>query len=81
MTEQWPVLPVIGVVFVAEAFSDVLQIGYFKLTHGKRILRKAPLHHHFEMIGWSEVQVVMRFWLVGIAGAMIGVALALKVFS
>lgn len=80
MTEQWLVLPVIGIVFVAEAFSDLLQIGYFKLTHGKRILRKAPLHHHFEMIGWSEVQVVMRFWLVGISGAMIGVALALKVF-
>ena len=79
MTEQWLILPIIGIVFVAEAFSDVLQIGYFKLTHGNRILRKAPLHHHFEMMGWSEVQVVMRFWLVGIAGAMIGVALALKV--
>ncbi len=80
MTEQWVVLPVVGIVFVAEALSDVLQIGYFKTSHGKRILRKAPLHHHFEMIGWSEVQVVMRFWLTGIAGAMLGVALALKVF-
>jgi phospho-N-acetylmuramoyl-pentapeptide-transferase len=79
MTEQWVVLPVVGVVFVAEALSDVLQIGYFKISHGRRILRKAPLHHHFEMIGWSEVQVVMRFWLAGIAGAMLGVALALKV--
>jgi phospho-N-acetylmuramoyl-pentapeptide-transferase len=79
MTEQWIVLPVIGIVFVAEALSDVLQIVYFKLTHGRRIFRKAPLHHHFAIIGWSEVQVVMRFWLVGIAGAMVGVALALKV--
>ncbi len=81
MTEQWLVLPIVGIVFVAEAFSDVLQISYFKLSHGKRVLRKAPLHHHFEMIGWSEVQVVMRFWLAGIAGAMLGVALALKVTS
>lgn len=79
MTEQWIVLPIVGIVFVVEAFSDVLQIVYFKATHGRRILRKAPLHHHFEMSGWSEVQVVMRFWLAGIAGAMIGVALALKV--
>ncbi|HLZ68829.1 MAG TPA: phospho-N-acetylmuramoyl-pentapeptide-transferase [Dehalococcoidia bacterium] len=79
MTEQWLVLPIIGVVFVVEAASDVLQIGYFKYSHGKRILRKAPLHHHFEMGGWSEVQVVIRFWLAGIAGAMIGVALAIKV--
>lgn len=79
MTEQWVVLPIVGIVFVVEAFSDVLQIVYFKATHGGRILRKAPLHHHFEMAGWSEVQVVMRFWLAGIAGAMIGVALALKV--
>ena len=80
MTEQWFVLPVVGIVFVAEAFSDVLQIAYYKYTHGRRILRKAPLHHHFEMGGWSEVQVVMRFWLAGIAGAMVGVALALKVY-
>jgi phospho-N-acetylmuramoyl-pentapeptide-transferase len=79
MTEQWVVLPIIGLVFVAEGLSDVLQIVYFKATHGRRILRKAPLHHHFVIIGWSEVQVVMRFWLVGIAGAMVGVALALKV--
>lgn len=78
MTEQWVVLPVIGIVFVAEGLSDVVQIAYFKLTHGRRIFRKAPLHHHFAIIGWSEVQVVMRFWLVGIAGAMVGVALALK---
>jgi len=79
MTEQWLVLPIVGIVFVAEALSDVLQIGYFRASHGKRILRKAPLHHHFELTGWSEVQVVMRFWLAGISGAMIGVALAIKV--
>jgi phospho-N-acetylmuramoyl-pentapeptide-transferase len=80
MTEQWLILPVVGIVFVLEALSDVLQIGWFRISHGRRIFRKAPLHHHFELIGWSEVQVVMRLWLAGIAGAMLGVALALKVY-
>jgi phospho-N-acetylmuramoyl-pentapeptide-transferase len=79
MTEQWLVLPLIGIVFAAEALSDVIQIGYFKYSHGKRVFKKAPVHFHFELMGWSEVQVVMRFWFVGICGAMVGVALALKV--
>jgi phospho-N-acetylmuramoyl-pentapeptide-transferase len=77
MTGQWLLLPIVGVVFVAETLSDILQVGYFKLTHGKRILKMAPLHHHFELLGWSEVQVVQRFWLVAILAAMLGVALAL----
>jgi phospho-N-acetylmuramoyl-pentapeptide-transferase len=79
MTGHWLLLPVIGIVFVAEAASDFLQISYFKLTHGKRIFKMAPLHHHFELLGWAETQVVGRLWLVGIAGAMIGIALALEV--
>ena len=77
MTGQWLLLPVVGAVFVAEALSDILQVGYFKLTKGKRIFKMAPLHHHFELLGWSEVQVVQRFWLVSILAAMLGVALAL----
>lgn len=79
MTGQWLVLPVIGVVFVAEALSNVIQIGYFKATGGKRFFRRAPIHHHFEEIGWAETQVVTRFWLIGFAAAMLGVALALAV--
>jgi phospho-N-acetylmuramoyl-pentapeptide-transferase len=79
MTGQWLLLPLIGVVFVLEALSNVLQIGYFKLTGGRRILRRAPLHHHLEESGWAETQVVTRAWLVGIAAAMLGVALALAV--
>jgi phospho-N-acetylmuramoyl-pentapeptide-transferase len=54
----------------------VLQVGYFKLTHGKRLFKMAPLHHHFELSGWSETQVVQRFWLIGLIAALIGVALA-----
>jgi phospho-N-acetylmuramoyl-pentapeptide-transferase len=78
MTEQWLVLPIVGVIFVANALSDVIQIAYFKLTHGKRVFRMAPLHNHFELLGWPETLVVTRFWLVGAAGAMLGIAAALK---
>jgi phospho-N-acetylmuramoyl-pentapeptide-transferase len=70
-------LPVVGFVFVAEAASVILQVGYFKLTGGKRLFKMSPLHHHFELIGWSEQQVTQRFWLVGILSAMLGIALAL----
>lgn len=57
-----PVLLVpVGIIYVVEAFSDILQVGYFKLTHGKRIFKMAPLHHHFEMCGWSERKIVLVF--------------------
>ena len=79
MTGHWLLLPVIGVVFVAEALSDVIQIAYFKTTGGRRLFRKTPLHHHLELLGWSEPQVVMRLYLFGMAGAMVGIALALSV--
>jgi phospho-N-acetylmuramoyl-pentapeptide-transferase len=81
MTGQWLLLPLIGIVFVVEGASAYLQIGYFKLTGGKRIFRMAPLHHHFEEVGWSEIQVVQRFWIVGAIGAMAGVALAAEVWT
>jgi len=77
MTGQWLLLPIVGIVFVAETSSDILQVGYFRLTKGKRIFKMTPLHHHFELIGWSEVHVVQRFWLVGVLAAMLGIALAL----
>lgn len=77
MTGQWLLLPVVGLVFVADVVSVILQVAYFKLTGGKRIFKMAPLHHHFELLGWSEVQVVQRFWLVGILAGMLGIALAL----
>jgi phospho-N-acetylmuramoyl-pentapeptide-transferase len=82
MTGQWLLLPIIGLVFVAETLSDILQVGYFKWTkrltgQGKRIFRMAPLHHHFELMGWSETQVVQRFFLVSMMAGMLGVGLAL----
>ncbi len=55
------ILILVGVIYIAETMSDILQVAYFKATHGKRIFRMAPLHHHFEMGGWSEVKVVAVF--------------------
>jgi len=76
MTAQWAILPVIAIIPVAETASVILQVLYFKWTKGKRLFKMAPLHHHFELHGWSETQVVQRFWLIGLIAAMIGVALA-----
>jgi phospho-N-acetylmuramoyl-pentapeptide-transferase len=64
-------LPIIGGVFVAESLSVILQVWYFKRTGGKRIFRMAPLHHHFELKGWSEPQVVVRFWIVAVLLALL----------
>ena len=76
MTGQWLLLPVVAIIPVSEALSVVIQILYFKATKGKRFFRMAPLHYHFELGGWSETQVVQRFWLVSLLFAMLGVALA-----
>ena len=67
-------LLVIGGVFVMELGSVILQVGYFKYTGGKRLLRCAPIHHHFHLAGWSEPQVVVRFWLIAVAFAAIALA-------
>ena len=78
MTQQWAVLPLIGVIFVANAAADIIQVTYFKLTHGRRIFKMAPLHNHFELLGWPETRIVTRFWVAGVAGALLGIAAALK---
>lgn len=57
----------VGIIYIVETLSDILQVGYFKLTHGKRIFKMAPLHHHFEMCGWSEVKIVTVFTAVSAA--------------
>jgi phospho-N-acetylmuramoyl-pentapeptide-transferase len=82
MTGQWLLLPIIAVVPVAETVSVMLQVAYFKYTRrrcgeGKRLFKMSPLHNHFVLLGWSEPQIVQRFWLVGIAFAMLGIGLAL----
>ncbi|HAF48101.1 MAG TPA: phospho-N-acetylmuramoyl-pentapeptide-transferase [Anaerolineaceae bacterium] len=77
MTGQWLIIPLLAVIPVSEALSVVIQVLYFKATGGKRFFRMAPLHHHFELIGWSETQVVQRFWLVSLVFTMLGMALVL----
>ncbi len=82
MTGQWLLLPVVGFVFVAEAGSVILQVASAKFSRkylGRDIrpFKMTPLHHHFELLGWSEVQVKERFWLIGVLSGMLGVALAL----
>lgn len=76
MTGQWILLPLIAIIPVSEGLSDIIQIVYFRITHGKRVFKMAPLHYHFELLGWSETQVVQRFWLVGLLFAMLGIAIA-----
>ena len=76
-------LLLVGGVFVAETLSVMLQVGWFRHTarkygEGRRLFRMAPIHHHFEKLGWPETQVVTRFWLLGIMCAMVGLS-ALKI--
>ena len=66
---------VLGGLYVMEAMSDVIQVGYFKMTH-KRVFKMAPIHHHFELKGWTETKVVVRFWMI----ELIFVLLALTIF-
>jgi phospho-N-acetylmuramoyl-pentapeptide-transferase len=77
MTGQWLLLPLILVIPVSEVISVILQIVYFRITKGKRLFKMAPLHHHFELLGWSETQVVQRFWVINLLFAMLGIAVAL----
>lgn len=64
LTRTELLLIILGGLFLVETLSVMLQVGYFKLTKGKRIFRMAPLHHHFEMLGWEQVTVVIRFWII-----------------
>lgn len=75
ITGQILVLPLIGLIFVVETMSDIIQIGYFKMSGGKRVFKMAPLHHHFELSGWDEEKITLRFWIVGILAGLLGVTL------
>jgi phospho-N-acetylmuramoyl-pentapeptide-transferase len=75
LTDTVALLPIIGIVFVAEAGSVILQITSKKLRNGKKIFRVSPIHHHFEAIGWPEAKVTMRFWVIGQVAAVVGLML------
>jgi len=76
MTGHWILLPLIAVIPFAVVMSVVMQVIYFRITGGRRLFKMSPIHHHFELSGWSETQIVQRFWLIGLLFVMIGVALA-----
>ncbi|MGI6541968.1 MAG: phospho-N-acetylmuramoyl-pentapeptide-transferase [Limnochordia bacterium] len=72
LTKTQLLLYIVGGLFVIEALSVILQVAYFRVTHGKRIFRMSPLHHHFELSGWSETKVTVRFWLIAMLFGLIG---------
>jgi phospho-N-acetylmuramoyl-pentapeptide-transferase len=75
LTDTIFLLPVIGLVFVIEAGSVVLQVASKKLRNGKKIFLSSPIHHHFEAVGWPETKITMRFWVVGQVAAIMGIVL------
>ena len=77
LTEAVAVLPIIGFILVIEVLGNVIQFGSKKLRHGKKVFRIAPIHHHFEAIGWPSYKVVMRFWIISTVMATLGVAIHL----
>jgi phospho-N-acetylmuramoyl-pentapeptide-transferase len=74
MVRQELVLLIMGGLFVIETVSVILQVGYFKYTKGKRLFRMAPIHHHFELKGWSEPKVIVRFWIITVVFVLCGLA-------
>ena len=74
VVRQELVLLIMGGLFVIETMSVILQVGYFKYTKGKRLFRMAPLHHHFELKGWSEPKVIVRFWIITVVFVLCGLA-------
>ena len=74
IVRQELVLAIMGGIFVVETLSVMIQTTYFKWTHGKRVFLMAPIHHHFELKGWSETQVVTRFWIITMILVLIGLS-------
>lgn len=75
LTDTVLLLPIIGIVFVAEAGSVILQVASKKLRNGKKIFKVSPIHHHFEASGWPETKVTMRFWVIGQVAAVVGLTM------
>ena len=73
LTKQELLLPLVAGLFVIEALSVVIQVASFKLT-GKRVFRMAPIHHHFELLGWAETKVTMRFWIIALLFALMSLS-------
>jgi phospho-N-acetylmuramoyl-pentapeptide-transferase len=77
VTKEEILLGIVGGLFVVEALSVILQVGFFKVSNGRRIFRMAPIHHHFELKGWPEPKVIVRFWIISIVLGLLSLS-ALK---
>jgi len=74
IVKQEIVLAIVGGIFVLETISVILQVGFFKMTKGKRLFRMAPIHHHFELKGWSEPKIIVRFWIISFVLALVAIS-------
>jgi phospho-N-acetylmuramoyl-pentapeptide-transferase len=74
MTKQEILLAIVGGIFVVETVSVIFQVGWFKISHGKRMFRMAPIHHHFELKGWAEPKIIVRFWIISILLALVAIS-------
>lgn len=74
ITKQEVLLVVVGGIFVMEVVSVILQVGFFKYTKGRRIFRMAPIHHHFELKGWPEPKIIVRFWIISLMLALVAIS-------
>ncbi|MBU1743510.1 MAG: phospho-N-acetylmuramoyl-pentapeptide-transferase [Proteobacteria bacterium] len=74
LTKQEILLAIVGGIFVLETFSVIFQVGWFKLSGGRRIFRMAPIHHHFELKGWPEPKVIVRFWIISVLLALVAIS-------
>ncbi len=74
LSKQELVLVLVGGLFVMEVMSVILQVSWFKLTGGRRLFRMAPIHHHFELAGWAEPKIIVRFWILAVCFALLGLA-------
>ncbi len=74
MTKQEILLAIVGGIFVLETFSVIFQVGWFKISNGQRIFRMAPIHHHFELKGWAEPKIIVRFWIISILLALVAIS-------
>lgn len=77
LTNTALILPIIGLVFVVETMSDIIQLASKKFRNGKKVFISAPIHHHFEALGWPETKVTMRFWIIGAMASLLGIVIAL----
>jgi phospho-N-acetylmuramoyl-pentapeptide-transferase len=74
ITKQEILLAIVGGLFVIETFSVIFQVGWFKMSKGQRIFRMAPIHHHFELKGWAEPKVIVRFWIISFLLALVAIS-------